>query len=71
METKPIKQNKGGAGRKPTGKRATWYAKIFFTESDYNKLNAVKQATGRSLQEIGNTAILEYIEKFGGSNGTT
>ena len=67
-DTEPLKTNKSGAGRKPTKKRTSWYAKIFFTESDYNKLDSVRQATGRSLQDIGNTAILEYVEKFGGSN---
>jgi hypothetical protein len=68
-DTKPLKQNKAGAGRKPCKKRTSWYAKIFFTESDYNKLDAVKQATGRSLQDIGNTAINEFVQKFGGNNG--
>lgn len=62
----PLKTNKAGAGRKAHAIRYSFYAKIFFTESDYNRLDAVKKATGRSLQDIGNSAILEYVKKFGG-----
>lgn len=66
MTEKPLKTHKAGAGRKASVKRAYFYAKIFLTEADYKKLCEVKKATGRSLQDLGNTAINEYVEKFGG-----
>jgi hypothetical protein len=67
-DTEPLKTNKAGAGRRPTGKRKAQYISIFFNEADRAKLEAIKKATGRSLQDIGNTAILEYVDKFGVSN---
>lgn len=63
--------NKAGQGRKPSKKRTSFYVQVFFTEKDYNRMNELKQKTGRSLQDIGNTAILEYVDKFGASNATS
>ena len=62
----PYKGNKAGAGRKPKIKLKLYHKlQTIFSPVDYQRLLKYKEETGRTLQDIGNSAILEHLTKQG------
>ena len=62
----PYKGNKAGAGRKPKIKLKLYHSlQTIFSPLDYARLLKYKAQTGRTLQDIGNSAVLEYLQKQG------
>ena len=65
-ETPPYKGNKAGAGRKAKIKFKLYHKlQTIFTPVDYERLLRYKEQTGRTLQDIGNSAVLEFLTKQG------
>ena len=65
-EQPPYKARQAGAGRKPKIKIKLYHKlDVIFSPADYEKLLKYKEATGRTLRDIGNSAILEFLEKQG------
>ena len=58
----PYNTRKSGAGRKPMKKLKLFHKlQTIFSPVDYERLLKYKEATGRTLQDIGNSAVMEYI----------
>jgi len=65
-ETPPYKGNKAGQGRKPRIKLKVYHKlQTAFSGADYERLTRYKVSTGRTLQDISNTAMCEYLTKQG------
>ena len=60
------KTRKAGAGRKPHIKLKLYHKlQTIFSPVDYARLLKYKAQTGRTLQDISNSAVLEFLEKQG------
>ena len=60
------KARQSGAGRKPEIKFKLFHKlQTIFSPVDYERLLRYKEATGRTLQDISNSAVLEFLEKQG------
>ena len=58
----PYKARQAGAGRKPKIRIKLFHKlQTIFSPVDYERLLRYKESTGRTLQDIGNSAVMEYI----------
>jgi len=62
----PYKARQAGAGRKPKIKFKLYHKlDVIFSPADYEKILRYKAQTGRTLRDIGNSAVMEYISSNG------
>ena len=60
------KTRKAGAGRKPKINLKLFdKLQTIFSPVDYQRILRYKEATGRTLQDIGNSAVLEFLTNQG------
>ena len=60
------RSNKAGAGRNPKIKNKLYNKlQVIFTPADYDRLLKLKAISGRTLQDIGSSAILNHLTNQG------